>query len=423
MKLTVQKSELSGDIAVSGSKSHTIRGIVAALCAQGTSYLRDPLVSEDTLAALSAAELLGAKVVRHPDFWEITGTCGRFTDPGTCIDMKNSGTGLRLLSGVCALQDFAISFDGDDSLRTRKMDTLLDSFVRLGAKKDAPTGKCPFTIHGPVRGGKTIADGSSSQFLSSLLFSLPLADGDSVIDLEFLNEQPYVGITTSWMDELGLQYRNTPDLLHWEIPGGQKIQAFDKTIPADFSTAAFPLIAALITRSDVEIRNLDFQDPQGDKKVFDFAEKLGAELCRSGNLRVLGRNSRLTGCELDLNATPDALPILAVAAAFAGGSTRLVNVPQARIKETDRIAVMAQELAKTGIRTEELPDGLIIHGGRMHRAEINSYKDHRIAMAFAVAGLASDEPLTICDAECAAVSYPGFFDDFKKLGATFVMEN
>ena len=159
MKLTVSSSTLSGSIAVSGSKSHTIRGIIAALCADGKSILHAPLASEDTLATLDAARLLGAEVVCYPDRWEITGTNGKFKNPGKVIDMKNSGTGLRLLSGVCALQDFTISFDGDDSLRTRKMSTLLDSFVQLGAKVNAPTGKCPFSLCGPVKGGKTTDDG------------------------------------------------------------------------------------------------------------------------------------------------------------------------------------------------------------------------------------------------------------------------
>ena len=421
MRLVSRKSVLSGKIAVSGSKSHTIRGIVAALCAEGTSVLHAPLESEDTLAALEAAELLGAKVRRFKDRWEIAGTGGRFTDPGRVIDMKNSGTGLRLLSGVCALQSFAITFDGDSSLRTRKMSTLLDSFAQLGAFIDAPTGKCPFTLRGPVTGGRTTADGESSQFLSSLLFSLPLAEKDSVIDLEFLNEQPYVGITTAWMDALGLKYTSSKNLLHWEIPGGQKIKGFEKAVAADFSTAAFPLVAGMLSGRGIDILNLDFNDPQGDKKVFDFAEKLGAKLVRKKELTVL-ESGPLCGCELDLNSTPDALPILAVAGAFARGTTRLVNVPQARIKETDRIAVMSRELAKVGIQTEELPDGLIIHGGTVRGGEVESYGDHRIAMAFAVAGLAAEGPITINDAQCAGVSYPGFFADFKELGANFTLE-
>jgi 3-phosphoshikimate 1-carboxyvinyltransferase len=421
MKLTVKPSVLKGEIAVSGSKSHTIRGIVAALAGTGKSLLRSPLGSADTLAVLDAAKLLGAQVMCGADFWEITGTGGRFTDPGQVIDMKNSGTGLRLLSGMCALQDFTVSFDGDSSLRTRKMATLLDSFAQLGAKIDAPTGKCPFSMRGPVTGGPVTADGSSSQFLSALLLSLPLAAQDSVITLDFLNEQPYVGITTSWMDALGLHYRRSDDLLRWEIPGRQKISSFDRTIPADFSTAAFPLVAGMIAGGGVGIRNLDFSDPQGDKAVFDFAEKMGARLERGEFLHVLP-GSRLHGCDLDLNATPDALPVLAVAGAFARGTTRLLNVPQARIKETDRIAVMAQELPKIGIAAEELPDGLVIHGGKVRGGRVSSHGDHRVAMAFAVAGLAAQEPIEIEDAECAGVSYPRFFDDFTALGADFIRE-
>ena len=421
MKLTVRPSVLKGEIAVSGSKSHTIRGIVAALAGTGRSRLRSPLESADTLAVLDAAKLLGAEVVRGTDFWEFAGTGGHFTEPGQVIDMKNSGTGLRLLSGMCALQDFTVSFDGDASLRTRKMATLLDSFAQLGAQIDAPTGKCPFAMRGPVTGGPVRADGSSSQFLSALLLSLPLAQKDSVITLDFLNEQPYVGITTSWMDAIGLRYRHSEDLLNWEIPGRQKISAFDKTIPADFSTAAFPLVAGMIAGDGVKIRNLDFNDPQGDKAVFGFAEKMGARLERGENLTVFPC-PRLDGCDLDLNATPDALPILAVAGAFAEGTTRLLNVPQARIKETDRIAVMAQELSKIGIAAEELPDGLIIHGGKVRGGRVSSHGDHRIAMAFAVAGLAASAPVEIEDAECAGVSYPRFFDDFTALGADFIRE-
>ena len=177
----------------------------------------------------------------------------------------------------------------------------------------------------------------------------------------------------------------------------------------------------MIAGNGVAVRNLDFSDPQGDKAVFDFSEKLGARLERGKVLTVLP-GARLEGCDLDLNATPDALPILAVAGAFASGTTRLLNVPQARIKETDRIAVMAQELPKLGIAAEELPDGLVIHGGRVRSGRVSSHGDHRIAMAFAVAGLAAEGPVEIDDAECAGVSYPRFFDDFAALGADFTLE-
>ncbi|MBE6387699.1 MAG: 3-phosphoshikimate 1-carboxyvinyltransferase [Lentisphaerae bacterium] len=420
MDLKVRRSSLEGSIAVSGSKSHTIRAVVCALAAEGESIVRAPLESADTLAALNAAKLFGAQVVSEPGLWRIKGVGAKLRDPAMTVDMMNSGTGLRLLSGLAALQDFTIKFDGDESLRTRKMAPLLEAFEKIGAKITSTDGKAPFSITGPVSGGNTSVDGTSSQFLSSLLFSLPLAEHDSEISLEFLLEQPYVGITLDWLKAAGVTVTPSDDWLNWKIPGNQKYRALDRTIPADFSTAAFPLVAGVLSGKNIEIRNLDFNDPQGDKAVFSFVEKMGANIMRGAELSV-NNSGVLRGTELDLNSTPDALPILAVLAAFADGKTLLGNVPQARLKETDRIAVMAKELAKVGVAVEELEDGLIVHGGNFHGGPVESYGDHRIAMAFAVAGTAlpPGEELIIRNAECAKVSYPDFIKDFKALGADF----
>ena len=422
MKLLVKPSRIRGSIAVTGSKSHTIRGIAAALMADGVSTLYAPLESADTRSTLEAAKLFGAKVREFPDRWEITGTGGRFADPGRTVDLGNSGTGLRMLTSLAALQGFRIGFDGDASLRTRLMSGLLGALEKLGATVESSNGKCPFSIRGPLRGGATTVDGTTSQFLTSLLFALPNVGGDSTVDLEFLHEKPYIDITLSWLDSFGIRYRRSDDMLHWEIPGGQHIPAFRRVIPADFSTAAFPLVAAALAGDGVEIRNLDFSDAQGDKHVFRLLEEMGAVIERGGQLRVLP-GGRLAGCVLDLNSTPDALPVMAVAAALADGETRLVNVPQARVKETDRIAVMNAELTRMGADIEELPDGMIIRGGRLHGAQVHSHADHRIAMALAVAALAADGETVIEQAEAPSVTYPGFIRDFRELGADFtVME-
>lgn len=414
MKLFVEASRLEGEIAVTGSKSHTIRGIAAALSCNGTGVLIAPLESADTRSTLEAAKQLGARVTEKADRWEITGTGGHFKNPGCTLDMGNSGTGLRMLTGLAALQNFPITFDGDASLRTRLMAGLLDALAPLGAKVVSSAGKCPFTLTGPVRGGATRVDGTTSQFLTSLLFALPQAQGDSVIDLTFLHEKPYIHITLSWLNDFGIRYRHSEDLLHWEIPGGQKFGSFTRVIAADFSTAAFPLVAGAIAGKEVRIRNLDFQDAQGDKKVFDYLERMGAKIVRGETLSVSG--SQLHGCEIDLNETPDALPIMAVAATCAEGETRLVNVPQARVKETDRIAVMTQELTKMGAQITELPDGMVIRGTRLHGARVDSHADHRIAMALAVAALVADGVTEIDRAEAASVTYPAFVTDFQRLG-------
>ncbi len=420
MKLHITPSRLRGEIAVPGSKSHTIRGITAALASTGTCRLHAPLDSADTRSTLEAARLLGARIVKEKDCWEITGTGGEFSAPGQTIDMGNSGTGLRMLTAMAATGKIPVSFDGDNSLRTRLMAGLLDTLAALGAQIESSNGRCPLTVRGPLSGGAAKTDGTTSQFLTALLFALPTADGNFRIELPFLNEQPYIHITLNWLQRLGIHVTHSADLLHWEIPGNQTIFPFERVIPADFSTAAFPLVAGAIAGDGITIRNLDFSDVQGDKAVFAHLESMGASLVRGEELYV-APSRLLEGREIDLNATPDALPAMAVAAAFAQGETRLVNVPQARVKETDRIAVMTAELAKMGVPVRELPDGMIIQGCRPRGARLDGHGDHRIVMALAVAALGADGKSSIDGAEAAEVTYPEFFRDFRKLGAGFEM--
>ena len=310
MKLIVRPSRLSGAIAVPGSKSHTIRGIVAALQSGGKSVLRVPLNSDDTRSALDAARLFGAEVWEYPDRWEICGVNGKLKDPGCVVNMNNSGTGLRMLAALAAMQEFPVSFDGDESLRTRLMEGLFGALEILGVKINSTNGKCPFTIQGPVRGGETKVDGRSSQFLTSLLFALPAAEQNSIIKLDYLYEQPYVSITEKWLTGLGIKFKRSADMLYWEIPGGQKFSAFDKVIPADFSTACFALAAGALCGNCVKILNLDFDDAQGDKQVFDFYEQMGADITRNPGEVIVNAPESLQAVTLDLNSTPDALPVI-----------------------------------------------------------------------------------------------------------------
>ncbi len=417
MNITVKKSKISGEIAVPGSKSHTIRGVAAALCSNGTSKLIAPLIAEDTLSALNAATILGAKVVRHEDCWEITGKGGPVAPAGV-INMNNSGTGTRILAAVCATCDGAVTFDGDASLRTRPMGQLLNALAQLGVQVESNNGKCPFTLTGPAKAGKVTVDGTSSQFLTALLFLTPLLDGESDIEVVNLNEQPYVEMTLAWLDRLGVKYcMPQGDMTRFVIPGNQQFKPFETIIPADFSTAAFPLGAAAVTGSSLNIRNLDFSDTQGDKAVFEYFELMGTKINRGHEITTVTGPKRLKGVTIDLNATPDALPIMAVAGALAEGETRLVNVPQARIKETDRIECMTRELRKMGAQVEELADGMVILGGPLLGAEVESYGDHRIGMAMTVAGLAAEGTTIVRNIEAATVTYPEFIRDFTMINA------
>jgi 3-phosphoshikimate 1-carboxyvinyltransferase len=269
-------------------------------------------------------------------------------------------------------------------------------------------------VEGRLRGGQTTIAGTTSQYVTGLLINAPLADGDSVIHVQELNEAPYVEMTLDWLRRQGIRFEQE-GLTEFRVPGGQRYLPVNRAIPADWSSATFFLAAGALDAGDVTLRGLDLTDTQGDKAVVDYLRQMGAQVEVGRAIRV--RPGELVGCEFDLNATPDALPMLAVLGCFAQGTTRLVNVPQARIKETDRIAVMAAELGKMGARTEELPDGLIIHQSALHAAEVQGHGDHRTVMALAVAGCLLPGETVVHGAEAAAVTFPEFVECMRMIGA------
>ena len=426
MILKVDPSQVSGAVSVPGSKSHTIRAIAGALLAHGKSIVRAPLHSFDTYSTLQAATDLGATVEKFTDRWEITGCGGKLAVPEKVLDMGNSGTGLRMLTAAAALAEGKVAFTGDESLCSRGMKPLLDALRMLNVKVEAAPGDhAPLSVQGSLQGGKTQVEALCSQFLSALLFAAPcIKNGNLEIEVTALSEEPYVEITLNWLRKLGAEFTAAKDLKHFVIPGNQQLKSFDSVIPADFSTAAFPLGAGIVAGSGagVTIKNLDFSDAQGDKAVFAMLENLGAKLqYKSDNSVTVLPGSQLRSGTLDLAQTPDALPLLAAVAATAPQGTviTLGNAAQARNKETDRIDGMTRELRKMGAIIEERPDAMIITGTKLHGAVVNSYKDHRLAMALAVAAMAADSTTEILDAECCAVTYPDFIKDFQSLGANF----
>jgi len=423
MKLIVEKTEsLQGEIAIPGSKSHTIRGVIIASLAAGTSILHRPLSSADTLAAVHACRMLGAEInTDDPLKWVIKGFGNSPKKPEGHINLENSGTSLRLMSGVAAaLCDFEIIFDGDESLQTRPMQPLLKSFNELGAEalSEKNNGCCPVSIKGKMQGGKTEVSGVTSQFVSSLLLSCPLVSGDTEISVLKPNEVPYIAMTLQWLSEQGIRYESSSDFTRLKVFGNQSYHPFEKAIPADWSSAAFPLVAGAITKSNILLKGLDPKDVQGDKAIVGYLRNMGADIREEKDgLRIIG--TPLAGVTLDLNATPDALPAMSVAGCFSSGTLTLVNVPQARIKETDRINVMAEELAKLGADIKEREEGLIIHQSALKGNKVRGHNDHRIVMALSLAGLIASGKTEITTAESIGVTFPGFVDMMKLLGAKF----
>lgn len=418
MQLRCEPSTLSGAVEIPGSKSHTIRAVAIAALARGVSHIRQPLESADTRSAINAYQALGARVEERPDLWTITGTGGEIQPPQSEIDVGNSGTTLNVALGSCALlRSGKAVLTGDKQIQRRPSAQLAKSLNDLGASvKDLRgTGCAPFEVCGRLRGGETRLEAVSSQYLSSLLMSTPLGDGNSRILVPLLNERPYVGITLDWLARQGIQLDAAPDWSEFRVPGGQSFTPVDRRIPADFSSATFFLAAGALPGNSVVCRGLDYADTQGDKAVVEYLKTMGARV-EVSNEEIRVSSHELRGCEIDLNATPDALPMMAVLACFARGETRLVNVPQARQKETDRIAVMREELSKLGADVEELSDGLIVRESRLTGATVSSHDDHRVVMSLAIAATQAKGATTIEHAEAMSVTYPTFVESLRSLG-------
>lgn len=417
MEASSQKSVLNGALLVPASKSHTIRAIVIASLAHGKSVIASPLDSFDTRSAADAARAFGAHIDIAGDHWMISGVGGEPRIPEDVIDVGNSGTTLYFSMGTASLVDGWTVLTGDYQIRRRTAAPLINALGPLGAEvfSTRGNGMAPLVIRGKITGGAASVSGISSQYVSSLLLACPLAAGDTELIVTVLNERPYVNMTLNWLAGQGIVPEISSDMSSIKIRGGQSYSAFKKRVPADFSSAAFPLCAGVLAGGTVVLKDLDINDPQGDKEIIYILRKMGASIETSID-GITVRGGTLRGIDIDMNSIPDALPIMAVCACFAEGTTVLQNVPQARIKETDRIAVMARELGKLGADIKELPDGLIIKGTGLRGGRVHGHGDHRVVMALAVAGFASDGTVTVDTAEAASVTYPGFWDAMRSLG-------
>lgn len=386
------------------SKSHSMRALLFEALATGPCTIHNLLKSSDTIAMKAALQLM------HTD--------GRLHAPTDVIDCKNSGIALRFLGALCALFPEYSVLTGDASIRTlRPARPLLEGLSQGGcfAKSCLGNDKAPLIIAGPFSGGRIEIDGSDSQPVSALLILATQAQNDTELIVRDPGEKPWIDLTLSWFQRLGLQVV-AQDYKRYLIPGRQVVAPFTYTVPADFSSAAFYLAAALITQSEIRLRHLDFSDAQGDKIVFALAERMGARLIyESESVRILP--SELVGTEIDCDACIDAVCILSVLACFASTPTRLGNAAIARQKESDRLHAMATELGKMGARIEEGPDFLLIHPATLHGAKVSSHKDHRVAMSLAVAAMAATGPTQVDDVACIGKTFPDFATHFSALGA------
>ena len=420
MNLHVEGCPLQGTVAIPGSKSHTIRAVAIAALAEGESTITAPLESADARAAYAAYTAFGAKISDEGDVWRVQGTGGKLQQPHNIIDVGNSGTTMRIALGSAALLDGAITvLTGDDQVRRRPCAPLAQALNDLGSNVRATRddGCPPFIVEGRIQGGESTFEARTSQYVSSLLINAPLAEKDTKLNIPLLYEKPYVGITLDWLDRQGIKVDYAEDYSEFHIPGGQTYQPVTRRIPGDFSSATFFLAAGALQDNEILCEGLDLSDTQGDKAVIDYLKAMGADITiEDEGVRVKAK--QLVGCEIDLNATPDALPMMAVMGCFAKGETRLVNVPQARMKETDRIAVMRQELEKMGADITELEDGLIIRESALTPATVMGHDDHRVVMSLAIAGTMLPGTTIIEGYEAVNITFPTFVEAMNGLGGT-----
>ncbi len=425
MNYRIKPSTLSGEITIPPSKSHTLRAIFFASLAQGESHVHHPLDSPDTKAMVEACRHLGARIKRNNGKMFIAGVAGKPHVPSITIDAGNSGIVLRFITAIAALSTEKIIITGDHSIcSNRPILPLLQALDQLQVTTTSLRGNgyAPVMIKGPLEPGVVHIDGEDSQPVSALLIATAFASGKTTIHVTHPGERPWIDLTLSWFDRLGIQYcRSGYD--QYEILGPNLYKNFEYYVPGDFSSAAFALAAALITRAELTLKNLDLNDPQGDKVILSMLEKMGASFLFDSEEKSVHvkKIDRLQGMDLNLNDCIDALPILAVLGCYAQGETCLRGVAIARKKESDRLSAITQELRTMGASIIEKNDELLIQGAPLHPAMVDSHHDHRIAMSLAVAAMGIPGESMIRNVDCVSKSYPHFSEDFEKIGAAITV--
>lgn len=415
--MIIPSVKLSGKIIIPSSKSQTIRALLISVFSRGVSYIKHPLISDDTESCINAVKAMGADVSILENGDITVDATYAFSDMDELsIDAGNSGTTEYLSLPMLSSLGIQVNIDGDEMLRKRPLKPLLDALESLGAETESTEGFPPASIRGPLDGGECTIECKTSQYLSGLLLGAPLAIGDSHIKCSVLFEKPYVKMTLKWLDDQGIKYRISDDLEEVWVKGGQSYKPLDTYIEGDFSSASFFFVAAAIHGTEVTVEGLDKNSTQGDKEILNILEKMGCSIKWNGMAVTVKGPEKLKGGVFDLNAIPDTLPALSVAAAFAEGDTILENVEQARIKETDRIKVMRENLNELGVEAEERRDALVVHGkGSVKGGKAKGYGDHRVIMALAILGTRTEEKTEIDDVSAASVTFPTFFDLLEKL--------
>ena len=416
MKCKIEKSKISGEVNCPANKSYTHRAIFLSALSDGKSIIKKALYSNDTKATINACRAFGVQVDESDDTITIENTIGSTVD-GSMINAENSGTTIRIASAIAALSGGNTELTGDDSLKKRPMRPFLESLEELGVSTESDEGKPPITIKGKIKGDYVRIKGDiSSQFISALLIIAPRLKNGLTIEIEGqVVSKPYIDLTITTMKKFGVDVKIVEQYKKYSIQH-QIYKPTTFTIPSDFSNLALLLAANVLLGDNLKISISLGELPQGDEKIVDVLEQLGVSVILDGDIITTKSPELLDGGKFDLSNTPDLLPAIAILVLKCKDQIEIYNVKHARFKETDRIAIICNELEKIGIIVSEKDDGMILKKGDLKKGvELNSHNDHRLFMAFSIVAMLIGDCI-VTDPDSASVSYPNFVSDIQNCG-------
>ena len=422
MNCKVEKSNIDGKITCPSNKSYTHRAIFMASLADGKSMIKNILKSGDTIATINACKNFGVEIKEEENNL-IVDSPNELKLQGDIINAENSGTTIRIAAAISTLADTKIVLSGDQSLNKRPMKPLLKALESLGAKCSSSNGTPPISILGKIKGGKVKIPGDiSSQFISALMIVAPKLENGMLLNIQGeLVSKPYVDATIMAMKKFNVNVEAEIPYKKYIIhPQNYKSTTF--AVPSDFSSLALLLSAAVLLGENLSIQMTMGNMPQADEAIIDILEKMGVVVTLDKNVIKIKSPKKLDGGKFDLNNSPDLVPAVAILALKASKPIEIFNVKHVRYKETDRIAILARELAKLGIKVVEKKDGLVLKNSKnLIGADLNSENDHRLFMAFCIAGMYVGN-CSVSHPESVKISYPDFIQEMKRIGCKISLD-
>lgn len=426
--LMITPSKLSGEVKIPPSKSMAHRAIICASLSNQLCRIDNIDYSDDIIATIDAMRSLGATITKYEDYVEIIGPNRDIqnTKNNRIIDCNESGSTLRFLVPISLLFEGKSKFIGRGNLGKRPLTTYYNIFDKENIEYSYEKDRLNLEINGKLKGGTYELEGNvSSQFISGLLFTLPLLKEDSkIIITTEMESKSYVDLTLKVMKDFGIEIINN-EYKEFVIKGSQKYKSRNYRVEGDYSQGAFFLCGDALGNKII-CNDLDINSLQGDKEVIDILQRMNIDILVGKGNKIEGRKTKkLKSTYIDGSQCPDIIPVLTSVAALAKGRTEITNVGRLRIKECDRLSAITSELNKLGANIIEKEDSIIVEGVEELEGgvEVWSHKDHRIAMTLAMVSSRCNKPIIIKDYDCVSKSYPKFFEDFEKIGGITVEWN